>query len=407
MLAADLARLHPEMRLAGGRDNSLLSVPQPLLEYTVSLMTNERARAPDLERKHYEHWLMALRAHSLVPMLYGLVATSPPGCSPPASIRSTMRNAYLREMANEARTSHQLAAIVDALGEAKVDVIVLKGPAFAATLYPQPATRPSADLDLLVRPEQFVRAREIFVELGYRSAWRRFEILQHVQNEESLVPVADPRLREVDLHWDLRFATGYRREGIVGELFERSAIVQASSMKFRALSPIDALVHASVHLIYQHLGSLKLLWIYDIARLAGELTEPEQWRVLQNRSSAWDARAAVQLSVELARMFLDLDPPAGWYDWCAHAPPSETERRAIGASFHRQGKPMYMLKLLLDSTYSPPEKLARLRRLVLPGPQYVRQVHPPRRKWLLPLSYVAYWRSWLSKAQRIKASRVD
>jgi len=39
-----------------------------------------------------------------------------------------------------------------------IDLIVLKGPALARTYYPDPVTRSSDDIDLLVKPDDLLKA---------------------------------------------------------------------------------------------------------------------------------------------------------------------------------------------------------------------------------------------------------
>jgi hypothetical protein len=69
----------------------------------------------------------------------------------------------------------QLREILDTFGRENISSLVLKGPALAWTVYPDPATRPFADIDLLVRPDQYMKARNILNQLGYRSQLDRFE----------------------------------------------------------------------------------------------------------------------------------------------------------------------------------------------------------------------------------------
>lgn len=60
-----------------------------------------------------------------------------------------------------------LIEAVDALTTASVKTILLKGIAYAGTLYPDPAMRPMSDIDLLVRPDAIDRATHVLQRLGY------------------------------------------------------------------------------------------------------------------------------------------------------------------------------------------------------------------------------------------------
>ncbi|MER3458636.1 MAG: hypothetical protein C4309_08450, partial [Chloroflexota bacterium] len=57
--------------------------------------------------------------------------------------------------------------MIGALEAASIPAIVLKGPALALTIYPDPALRVIGDLDLLVRREQVEQAMAALHSLGY------------------------------------------------------------------------------------------------------------------------------------------------------------------------------------------------------------------------------------------------
>lgn len=59
------------------------------------------------------------------------------------------------------------AEAVEALGRAGIRVILLKGIAYAGTLYPDPALRPMSDVDLLVEAARYRDAIDVLGRLGY------------------------------------------------------------------------------------------------------------------------------------------------------------------------------------------------------------------------------------------------
>ncbi len=60
----------------------------------------------------------------------------------------------------------QLAGVVAALRSAGIEPLLLKGYALADLVYPDPVTRPSHDLDLLVRPDQVTPACQALARIG-------------------------------------------------------------------------------------------------------------------------------------------------------------------------------------------------------------------------------------------------
>jgi hypothetical protein len=64
--------------------------------------------------------------------------------------------------------SRELIRVVDRLQAISVDVLPYKGVALAETVYGDIALRQAGDIDLLIRPQDFARARKSLRELGYQ-----------------------------------------------------------------------------------------------------------------------------------------------------------------------------------------------------------------------------------------------
>ncbi len=69
-----------------------------------------------------------------------------------------------------ARMRHELERVLAPLADRGVEVCVLKGTHTAHRYFPEPGTRPAADIDLLVRPEDGQRARSVLRDLGFEEA---------------------------------------------------------------------------------------------------------------------------------------------------------------------------------------------------------------------------------------------
>jgi len=84
----------------------------------------------------------------------------------PASCEE-LESAYFSAALRYERLREALRRIEDALRRQRIPAIVLKGPAVAETLYPEPACRPMEDLDLLVQADRQAKATGTLVDLGY------------------------------------------------------------------------------------------------------------------------------------------------------------------------------------------------------------------------------------------------
>lgn len=109
------------------------------------------------------------------------------------------------------RVEAQARAIVALLAHSAVSVIVLKGGHTAHAYFPEPATRPASDLDILVRPAHARDAEETLASIGLQCASRqRFESSwtdpQSRREPRSLWLVHADSPWSVDLHSSLDFS---------------------------------------------------------------------------------------------------------------------------------------------------------------------------------------------------------
>jgi hypothetical protein len=87
----------------------------------------------------------------LVPLVYASLRQAAPSDQVPPSVTDSLRQLYRRDTIRGIARRELLRATLLRFSEASVPVIVLKGAALAALVYPSPTLRPMADVDLLVR----------------------------------------------------------------------------------------------------------------------------------------------------------------------------------------------------------------------------------------------------------------
>jgi hypothetical protein len=184
----------------------------------------------------------------------------------PAPLRLEFRGAYLRSANQSEENFRELAALLDALAEAQIPVILLKGSALAVALYDRIAQRPMCDLDFLIPKDALPRVMDVLGGrgyVGYRNLGRGFD--QEFRSQLCFVRPDASRLT-VDPHWHL-FNSPADAEKIPVEWFWRHAEpVDIRGRQARMLSPMAALLHLSAHYYLHHQG-IGLRPLYDIARL--------------------------------------------------------------------------------------------------------------------------------------------
>jgi hypothetical protein len=209
------------------------------------------------------------------------------------------------------------------LGGAGIDTLVLKGPAFAHTVYPAPELRPFNDLDLLVRSAAVDRAGQVLDGLGVARRLPELRPGFDRRFAKSTTRVTGDG-QEVDLH---RALAAGPLAGVLadGALFDRAVSFELAGQRLTCLDVPTAFLHACVHLV---LGGRKVLLIArDIAQhLAAPGFDPGLVRDLARR---WGLTAVVASALELTRARLGL--PAGWAAGLEPLVPSEEERRLLAA----------------------------------------------------------------------------
>jgi len=89
-----------------------------------------------------------------------------------ASVQEYLRAAHAREAARCSAIRQVLGPLLGWLSE-NVQLIVLKGAAFAHTVYPEPHLRPISDVDLLLPRDDVRRTEELLTERGFRPPERQ------------------------------------------------------------------------------------------------------------------------------------------------------------------------------------------------------------------------------------------
>lgn len=179
-----------------------------------------------------------MRAHGMVPLAARLRAHDMPAGLAEENARLT-RAVHRRN----ALFLLELQRFVPALEAAGCSPLVLKGPALAQTLYPDPTDRWMADLDILIGHGHVERSCEVLGWLGFEPSktkrHREFYDRHHfhrILNKRNGVTV--------ELHWDLSRPTDFYRFDLDG-LRERAREASLDGTCIRIPDDGDQLLHAA------------------------------------------------------------------------------------------------------------------------------------------------------------------
>jgi hypothetical protein len=194
----------------------------------------------------------------------------------------------------DARAREVLSEVAGALARAGIVPAALKGPVLAERFYPEPALRPSSDLDLLVSPAQLAPAVDALLALGFRRADPLQDAYQlrrhhHVQLHRTPGPA-------VELHY--RASSAFGASFPADELLARaSAHRTAGGTDVRVLAPEDELLTLAVHAAghrFERLG-----WLLDLRLLLARVAL--DWDVVGRRAEACRCRRALAYALEPLR----------------------------------------------------------------------------------------------------------
>jgi hypothetical protein len=389
--------IHPNLKLCGASEKCLHGLSDELLTYVKSVLKDESPATPEASLDKWSGLLDFLRANWMIPFVYRKIGSLPSECLPPQSIRDEMRQDFLFSCVRSLHMERQLREIIEAFQEEELEVLVLRGPALAFSLYPDPAMRPSSDLDLLVMPKNVVQAREILEGLGYTCMAKRFEVARDFFREECFIDQKNQGNKfPVDLHWvhwELHPFFRGSEEVDIQDLFRRAWKVETQTLAFETLNPVDYLIHAAIHLVMIHRMEMRLSWIYDTALLAQKLQVPDDWERLQERSVAWRARLPLEHCLKMGQVWAGLELPEGFDDFSTWPGPTEDES-AVWADALQHHWVTILLKRALANPSLLLKKIPSLLSLLFPHPDIVRVCYPTSSTWLLPVSYVRRWLRW-------------
>lgn len=397
-LLRDARQLHPGLRFCGYPEHDLSLVSEDLLRYVAALLRDQPIRPPDASPEQWGKLLHSLKPHWILPFLYYKIRCLPEAFFPPEPILRQLQFAFLQSHGRIVLLEEQLQDIVENFGKAGVRVLVMKGPAYAHTIYPNVAVRPCSDLDLLVEPERVPQARAILEYMNYTCLDRKYDIAKHFYCEERFLCKTNDRKRlMIELHWYLYPVFRPQTEETVRELVERTVGVQASGVRFETMNPIDALIHRSLVNWAHHDIDMRFIWICDVALLARKLKEPEDWKILQERSVLWRARLAVELSLLMACACAGLQLPKGFENFSTWPAPSAEERDIWIKVIRRHTDLSSHLREYFGRYESMGELLQRIFRLLFPHPALMRQSYAEAMDRGLIGTYIHRWRQWISR----------
>lgn len=223
-------------------------------------------------------WSYVLRLaeyHRIVPLLHRYLDSA--GGDIPAPVRESLRSRYIENCKANLLLFAELVRLCRSLDTEGIVAIPYKGPCLSLALHGSLAMRQSGDLDILVRRDEFDRARQVLTQSGYRPATPEDTGLEAYSRKVgvALQLVRTDGLIFVDLHWCVT-PMYFPSSTYPDELFGHIDIIERSGCRLRIPSSDYLLLALVMHGARHHWA--RLIWLSDLTTLIE--TRPLDWSVI-------------------------------------------------------------------------------------------------------------------------------
>lgn len=284
------------------------------IEKIINLLSTGPAldRLEHLNNDDWEDMAVTAIALGLAPLLHWHLAriqvTLPPIVVAKLAVT---RQAHAKR--NEA-IGQQLAELLAAFAQQKVDILVLKGALLAPTVYAEAALRPMNDIDLLFRTEDLFRVGDVLERLGYQGKHKSAEqgpgVTKHLSTyrragNQGATP--NPYLsaggdRMVEPHGSLEEAWFGLKVDITPGVWERAVPISLYDQPAYRLSTSDMVLHLTVHAAFHVImGASVFVQLYDMGRVLETWSAELNWPQVLNLTRKAKAQAFVYAGLYWAR----------------------------------------------------------------------------------------------------------
>ena len=271
-----------------------MTVEAAFLLSSVRRFLNPATPMPDPEKIDWPSLMDLAQAHGVIPMLHAALQNVAVPDMAAAQLHSTFENSVRWSLA-EAGELARLAELFDRFG---IPMVALKGPMLSQYLYGDPASRASVDVDVLVKSEDVVRARDTLLANGYHGTnalpWNSRSACLRLRGDE--MSFVSPIGVSVDVHWRLvppHFASVFDKT----DPWQSLRVASLAGHQVQILAPEAQLLflcaHGAKHM-FERLG-----WICDIARFL-VVTPDLDWNLIVSDARQAHALRQVLFSVRLA-----------------------------------------------------------------------------------------------------------
>ncbi|HSE30940.1 MAG TPA: nucleotidyltransferase family protein [Pyrinomonadaceae bacterium] len=264
---------------------------------------SSRARVLLSEKIDWEYLFQLARRHSVVPLVYTQLQTLAAELVPPEWM-AQFKTSYQENVARNLVLTSELNALIRALNDAGIESIPFKGPVLAVLAYENLALRRFVDLDIIVKRDDVLLARDVLLNAGYECVLNVDQQTLLLQTQHNIQFKRDNGRTIVELHWEVA-SDLFARAVSADELWERLIQIDLNGETVNSMSVDDLMFSLCVH-GSRHIWE-RLSWVCDIAELISR--RKIDWPSLIDRARSTDCERMFYLGLFLADRLFDINVP--------------------------------------------------------------------------------------------------
>jgi hypothetical protein len=339
-------------------DRSRLPEDQAL-SLILAALRGEEVRWPQHEASGLrERFLERCASQGVAGMVWHQCHSTPAWESWPREIRESLTDAIRIETALDDVRAVELSAVIEALAQAGVRALLMKGAGLAYTHYPDSALRPRQDSDILIAPQQIRAVYRALRRRGYRRCSPLLGTYQFIMVKRGV--------HVMDVHWRVSDTVPFAHAFSYAELAARASRVPALGARASTLGPADALVVACLH--RAHHGEERLIWLYDLHLLASAMDRDDFRQVVASSTEKGIGHVVAAGLAAAVRYFGSRLPgpvPADWVTGSAAPEPFRAFPQALRVRYLvpdlRALRGAYKLRMLWDLAFPDRASLRQLK----------------------------------------------
>lgn len=195
--------------------------------------------------------------------------------------------------------------VAQALNEAGIPFLLLKGAALHLSLYRHPELRLMTDIDILFHPQDTEEAHRVLLDSGCGAGRElvRFDFFPRFYYEREY-NMPEPGAPCLDVHAHPLRPLRYMKTIPPLAMWDGCVRAELEGVEVRHLSNENTLIHLAAHSAIH--GNTRLIWLHDLVRFVHVYRADIDFDAVQRRASEWSLSLAVYRALhEAAELFED------------------------------------------------------------------------------------------------------